>query len=76
MTVGQIILGLIRLESMHCAYEEWPKKESSPESNSVFKVSIITSFFVFSRNELINILGGGTINKQFKLIPLILITKY
>ena len=58
MTVGQIILGLIRLESMHCAYEEWPKKESGPATNSVFKVFIISSFFVFSRNELINILGG------------------
>ena len=44
MTVGQIILGLIRLESMHCANDKDQKKGISTKNKRVFKRFIMGSF--------------------------------
>jgi hypothetical protein len=59
MTVGQTILGLIKLESMHCAYNEGAEKESSPISSSVFKVFIKSSFLFLLVTRYLSYLGGG-----------------
>jgi hypothetical protein len=63
MTAGQIILGLIKLESMHCAYNEGAEKEGSPISSSVFKVFIKSSFLFLVVTRNLYCLGGG-LNKK------------
>jgi hypothetical protein len=63
MTVGQIILGLIRLESMHCAFVERAQNEISPINSSVFKVFIKRSFLFLVVTRNLYCLGGG-LNKK------------